>query len=117
MLLFLLRVLITTVMVVLTAHLIPGLHIDNWTDAIFFGLILGVVNAVVRPLLMFLTVPVNVFTLGLFSLVINAFTYWLASEISYGVHISSFWGAFWGGLAIWLTGIFTNKLIWRKNQY
>ena len=117
MLLFIIRVLITTVVVVLSAHLIPGLHIKDLTDAIFFGLILGVLNATVRPVLTILTVPVTVITLGLFTLIINAFTYWLASEISYGVHIATFWGAFWGGCAVWLTGIFTNRLIWKRNMY
>ncbi|MDN3507529.1 MAG: phage holin family protein [Simkaniaceae bacterium] len=117
MLLFLIRVIITTFVVVFSAHFIPGLHVKDLTDAIFFGLILGVLNATVRPLLMILSVPITVFTLGLFTLIINAFTYWLASEISYGIHISSFWGAFWGGFAVWLTGIFTNRLIWKRNMY
>jgi len=117
MLLFLIRVIVTTVVVVLTAHLIPGLYIKDLTDAIFFGLILGGVNAIVRPVLSFLALPVNLFTLGLFTLVINAFTYWLASLISYGVHVSTFWGAFWGGLAVWITGIFTNRLIWKRTMY
>lgn len=117
MLLFILRIIITTAMVLLTAHLIPELEIRSWADAVFFGLIVGVVNALIRPLLTFLSVPINIVTLGLFGLVINAFTYWLASEISYGVHISGFWGAFWGGLAVWVTGVFTNKLIWRRNQF
>ena len=110
--LFLARLFITTVVVVLTAHLIPGLIIKNLHDAIFFGLILGLINAFIRPIITFLTLPVNLLTLGLFSLVINGFTFWLASKISYGVYITSFWGAFWGGAIIWITGIVTNRLIW-----
>ena len=112
----LIRIIITAVVVVVSAHWIPGLEIKDLTDAIFFGLILGVINAIVRPILTLLTLPITILTLGLFALVINAFTYWLAGEISYGVHIHSYWGAFWGGLCVWITGIFTNRLIW-KNQY
>lgn len=112
MLLFFVRVLVTTVVVVLTAHLLPGLEVKNFLDAVLFGVILGVINSVVRPVLLLLTLPITLFTLGLFLLVINGFTFWLASEISYGVHISSFWGAFWGGFVIWITGIFTNRLFW-----
>ena len=112
MVLLIIRIIITAIVVVGTAHFIPGLYVQDLTDAIFFGLILGVVNAVVRPILTLLTLPITLFTLGLFLLVINAFTFWLASEISYGVHISHWTGAFWGGLIIWITGIFTNRLIW-----
>jgi len=117
MLLFIVRIILTTVVVVATAHLLPGLEVKNTLDALFFGLILGVINAVVRPILTLLTLPITIFTLGLFLLVINAFTFWLASEISYGVHIHSFLGAFWGGLIVWVTGILTNRLIWNRDVY
>ena len=116
MILLFVRIIITAVVVVITAHWIPGLEVKDLTDTIFFGLILGVINAVVRPILTLLTLPITILTLGLFTLVINAFTYWLAGEISYGVHIHTIWGAFWGGLSVWVTGILTNRLIW-NNQY
>lgn len=115
MVLFLLRLLITTVVIIACAHIIPGLEVKNLTDTIFFGLILGVINAIIRPILTLLTLPITIFTLGLFALFINAFTFWLASEISYGVHINTFWGAFWGGLIVWITGIITNRLLWDQN--
>ena len=112
MILFLVRVVVTTVVILLSAHLLPGLYIKDHLDAVLFGLILAIINSSVRPVLTLLTLPISIFTLGLFLLVINAFTFWLASEISYGVHISTFWGAFWGGAIIWVTGIFSNRLIW-----
>ena len=112
MILFIARIIITTIVVLAVSHILPGLVVKNTLDAIFFGLILGVINSIVRPILTLLTLPITIFTLGLFLLIINGFTFWLASEISYGVHINSFWGAFWGGAIIWVTGIFTNRLIW-----
>ena len=112
--LFLARLIITTIVIVACAHIIPGLQITDTTDAIFFGLILGLVNSIIRPVLVFLTLPINIITLGLFSLVINAFTFWLASEITYGVHISTVWGALIGGGIIWFTGLLTNRFIWEK---
>ncbi|MCI5052275.1 MAG: phage holin family protein [Simkaniaceae bacterium] len=117
MILIVVRILITAIVVVASAHYIPGLHIKDLTDAIFFGLILGLINAIVRPILTLLTLPITILTLGLFTLVINAFTYWLAGEISYGVHIETIWGAFWGGLVVWLTGLLTNRLIWKRDMY
>lgn len=117
MILFIVRIILTTIVVVATAHLIPGLEVKDVLDVIFLGLILGVINAIVRPILTFLTLPVTILTLGLFLLVINAFTFWLASEIAYGVSITSFWGAFWGGTIVWATGLLTNRLIWKRDVY
>lgn len=114
MLFFLLRLILTTLVVIVSSYFIPELRIKNLTDGIIFGLIVGLVNAIVRPILIFITLPINFFTLGLFTLVINIFTYWLASEISYGVHILNFWGAFWGGLVVWITGLLTNRYLWKK---
>lgn len=111
MIFFFLRLFITTVAVVLSAHYIPGLIINDLTDAIFFGLLLGLINAFIRPIISFLTFPINILTLGLFSLVINAFTYWLASKVAYGVEITDLWGALWGGGVIWIVSIITNLLI------
>ena len=117
MILFIIRIVLTTVVVVATAHLIPGLEVKDTMDVVFFGLILGVINSIVRPVLTFLTLPITILTLGLFLLVINAFTFWLASEIAYGIHIHSFWGAFFGGAVVWVTGLLTNRLIWKRNVY
>lgn len=112
MILFFVRIIITAVVVIGAAHLIPGLEVKNTTDAIFFGLIVGVVNATVRPLLILFTLPITIFSLGLFLLVINTFTFWLAGEISYGVHIHTVMAAFWGGLITWMTALITNRLLW-----
>lgn len=111
---FLLRIVITAVVVVASSHFIPEIRIKDLMDCILFGLMVGIINAVVRPILIFITLPINFFTLGLFTLVVNAFTYWLAAEISYGVHITSLWGAFWGGLAVWVAGLLTNRFLWKK---
>ena len=117
MILFLIRTILITIVILIIAHLLPGLEVKNTFDAILFGLILGVINAVVRPILTLLTLPITIFSLGLFLLVINTFTFWLASVISYGIHIHSLLGAFLGGLIIWITGLLTNRLIWNRDIY
>ncbi len=114
MIFFFFRILFTAIAVVVSAYYIPEIRIKDFSDCVIFGLIVGLINATVRPILIFITLPINFFTLGLFSLVINIFTYWLAAEISYGVHILDFWGAFWGGLVIWIIGILTNRYLWKK---
>ena len=117
MILFIVRVIVTTIVVLLCAHFLPGLHVKDDLDAVFFGIILAVINSSVRPVLTLLTLPITIFTLGLFLLIINAFTFWLASEISYGVHITTIWGALLGGAIVWVTGIFSNRLIWNRKTY
>lgn len=111
---FFVRLILTTVVVVISAYYIPEIEIKDLSDAVMFGLILGLINAFIRPVIMFLAIPINFLTLGLFSLVINGFTYWLATKISYGVYMSSLWGAFWGGLVVWFTSVLLNLFIWKR---
>lgn len=115
MLSFFIRLFITALAVVLPAHYIPGLEIKNTSDAVMFGFILGLINAFIRPFITLLTIPINILTLGLFSLVINAITYWLASELTYGVVILNAWGAILGGGIVWIVGFFANLVC--KNKF
>lgn len=110
------RILITTAIILLIAHFVPDLEVPNFLDALIFGLVLGIINAFIRPILVFLTLPISIITLGLFLLVINGFTFWLAAEISYGIKIKSLDAALIGGIVIWLTGIVTNRFIWKKGS-
>lgn len=115
--LLLFRFIITFIIVMLIAHNVTGFEINDYTDAVFFAIILSAVNALVRPVLTLLTLPISILTLGLFSLVINTFTFWLAAEISYGIHITTWEAACWGGFFMWLTGIITNRFIWHTNLH
>ncbi|MBM3193098.1 MAG: phage holin family protein [Chlamydiae bacterium] len=115
--LLLFRFWLTLLVVMVIWNTIPGFAINNMYEAFLFAIILSAVNSIVRPVLVFLTLPITILTLGLFTLVINVFTFWLAGEISYGVHIETFSAAFWGGLIMWITGFITNRYIWHVNIY
>lgn len=115
--LLLFRFLVTFIVVMITWSTIPGIIIHTTTEAVFFALVLSAINALVRPVLIVLTLPITILTLGLFTLVINVFTFWIASEISYGVEILSFSAAFWGGFIVWIASFLTNRCIWRVNIY
>jgi putative membrane protein len=115
--LLLFRFFITFAVVLMSWYIIPGIEIQNFTEAVFFAVVLSAVNALVRPVLVLLTLPITILTLGLFTLVINIFTFWLASELSYGVDIATFSAAFWGGFILWVTGFITNRFIWHVNIY
>lgn len=111
------RFLITLAVVIFIGHEIPGFEIKNETDAFFFAIILSAINSVIRPVLVFLTLPITIITLGLFTFVINVFTLFLASVLSYGVHIHSFAALFWGAFVLWIAGVVTNRFIWKVNMY
>jgi putative membrane protein len=97
---FVIRVLVNTGAILLAAHLVPNLHVDSLTTALIAGLVLGLVNAIVRPILVFLTLPLTLLTLGLFLLVLNAFCLWLTSVFVPGFKVDGFWPAFLGALIV-----------------
>jgi len=94
----LLRWLLNTLILILVAKVVPGVEFKSFWAALITSLVLGLLNAVIRPLIIFLTLPVNILTLGLFTLVINALMFWLASSIVKGFEVANFWAAFWAAL-------------------
>jgi len=92
------------------AYIVPGVSIRSFGAALVAALIIGLVNALIRPLVLLLTLPVNILTLGLFTLVINALMFWLASGIAKGFDVTGFSAAFLGALVYWLTSWIVNGL-------
>lgn len=91
--------------------LIPGFHIKGFFSALLAAVVLGLVNTIIRPVLVVLTLPITFFTLGFFIFIINAITFMIAARLVPGFTVYSFWGAFWGALVTsaisWiLNGIF-----------
>lgn len=107
---FLLRWSMNLLALVVAASLINGIRIESIAMAVFAAGIMGVVNAVIRPLVLLLTLPINLVTLGLFTLVINAVMLQLVAYLAPGFIIETFRAAFWGALVVslvsWLLNIF-----------
>ncbi|HEV8641976.1 MAG TPA: phage holin family protein [Methylomirabilota bacterium] len=97
---FLLRVLINAVAIYVVAVIVPGIEVDGVLTALGAGLVLGVINAVVRPILVVLTFPVTLVTLGLFLLVLNGLCLWLTSLLVKGFQVQGFWAAVFGALLV-----------------
>ena len=90
-----------TLALLVAAYLLrPGIQLDGLASALVAALLLGLVNAIVRPILVVLTFPITLLTLGLFLLVLNAFCLWLVSVFVPGFHVAGFWPAFWGALIV-----------------
>ena len=81
---------INAVSLLLLAWLMPAVNVASFGVALIAALVLGLLNAVIRPVLLVLTLPVNVLTLGLFTFVINGFLFWLAARFLEGFSVSSF---------------------------
>ncbi len=109
----LVRWLILTVAIILASYLLKGIQIGGFFSAFFAAAILGILNAFFRPIVIILTLPINILTLGLFTFLINAFMLKMASGVIPGFDVHGFWSAVFGSLLIsavsWLLSSFINN--------
>jgi putative membrane protein len=91
---------IITIAILLAAYLIPGIRVDSLGSAIIGAAILGLLNALIKPIFIILTLPITLLTLGLFIFVINALLFWLAGSIIRGFSVRSFGSALLGSLVV-----------------
>jgi putative membrane protein len=87
------RFLVSTIAILITAYILPGVHLNGIITALVLAVVLGVINIFLRPVIIFLTLPISVMTLGLFTLVINGALVMLASYIVPGFTVANFWWA------------------------
>jgi putative membrane protein len=109
MLQFLLTWLLTAISLIITAWIVPGLAISGLTAALVAAVILGLVNAFVKPLLVLFTLPLTILTLGLFLLVVNAFALGLVGYFTPGFQVSGFLPALVGSLVLSLVSGILNQ--------
>lgn len=109
----LIRWLISTFSIMVTAYLLDGIHVDGFFSAILAAAILGILNAFLRPVLFIITLPITVLSLGLFTFVINAVLLMMVSGVISGFAVDGFWTALFGSLLIslisWLLTSFINE--------
>ncbi len=108
------RLLVTAVVAFFLTKVLSGVHIDGFSTAIVFAIVLGVLNLIVTPILKILGLPLTILTLGLFSLVINALVILIADYFIDGMQVDGFWWAFIFSIALslitsLLSGIFTSS--------
>lgn len=105
------RWLINALALLALTQLLKGFHIDSFYWALIAALVIGLLNAIIRPVLILLTLPVTVLTLGLFTFVINAGILWFASSVLEGFRIADFWTALAAAIVLWAVSFLTNKLL------
>jgi len=108
-----LRWIVLTVSILFTSYIVEGIYVRGFFSALFAAAMLGILNAFFRPLILLLTLPINILTLGLFTFVINALMLKMASGLIAGFDVYGFWAAVFGSLIItvvnWLLTAFINE--------
>jgi putative membrane protein len=97
-------------------YLVPSVQVASFYTALIAALILGLVNTLIRPLLILLTLPVTVVTLGLFVFVINALLFWFVASFVEGFHVAGFWSAFFGWLVYALVSWAASALVFGEQR-
>jgi putative membrane protein len=109
----LIRWLTLTGAIIFTSYLLDGIRVSGYVTAVFAAAMLGILNALFRPILILLTLPINILTLGFFTFVINALMLKTASAVITGFDVDGFWSAIFGSLIIsaisWLLNSFINE--------
>jgi putative membrane protein len=114
---FLIRVAIVAVGLWMATVWVPGVGIDSPSTLILAGLLLGIVNSIVRPIAIVLTLPITIATLGLFLLVINAAMVALVAWMLPGMHVAGFGAAFWTAVVVSLVSIVGSWFIGPKGRF
>ncbi|MBI4931785.1 MAG: phage holin family protein [Bacteroidetes bacterium] len=104
---FLIRLIISTLAVLVTAYILPGVYVDSFVTAVIVAFVLGCLNVLVKPLLILFSLPAVIFTFGLFLIVINTLIILLADKLVDGFRVNGFWQALLFSIVMWIvTSIF-----------
>ena len=111
---FLIHWLVIALALWVTAYILPGVSFSSTTALAIAAIVLGVINALVRPILTVLTLPITILTLGLFYLLVNGFTFYLATKVVPGFTVSTFWWAVLGALIVSIVSAFVSGFFKEK---
>src|SRR5882672_509518 len=100
----------SALVIIIASYLLPGVHVSNFGTALWVALVLGVLNILLKPILVLLTLPITIVTLGLFTLVINAIIILLVAKLVPGFQVDGFWWALLFGLLVSLINVITSKI-------
>ena len=104
---------VSALAIIVTAYVLPGVHVNGFLAALVLAVVLGAINLILRPILVILTLPISIMTLGSFVLIINALLIMLAAHIVPGFYVDSFWWALLFGIVLalvnWILQLFDIK--------
>lgn len=103
--------LLSAITLVIVSQYVPGFHVASFVTALVVAVVLGIINAFIKPLITILTLPINILTLGLFSFVINAALLMFVSKLVAGFRIDTFVSALLAAILLWLVNLLLNIVI------
>jgi putative membrane protein len=108
--------LVNTAALIAVAYLMPWINVESFGTALIAALVLGLVNAIIRPILVLLTLPVTILTLGLFIFVINGLLFWGVSELIEGFQVTGFWAGFFGAIVFSVIAWLLSSLVQKDDE-
>jgi putative membrane protein len=108
---FLIRLIVNAAALLVVAYFLPGVSVTGVTGALVAAFVLGIVNAILRPILVLLTLPIQLLTLGLFTLVINGVLFYWVGHMGIGLVVAGFWPAFWGAIVLGIVSWLLSSLL------
>lgn len=103
--------LLNAVALLIVAYILPGISVASFGSALVAALVLGLLNTLVKPVLVLLTLPITIVTLGLFLLVLNALIFWFAGSVLKGFQVNGFWWAMLGALVYTIVSGLLSRLL------
>jgi putative membrane protein len=109
---FLIRLVVNALALLIVAYIFNGhgVTVTGPIGALVAAFVLGIVNAILRPILIILTLPIQIVTLGLFTFIINGFLFWWVGQWGLGLIVDGFWPAFWGAIVLGIVSYFLSML-------
>ena len=107
---------LSALVLIIATNVVTGFSIASFGTALIAAAILGLINVLIRPVILLLTLPINIVTLGLFTFIVNGLMLWIVANIVKGVTITSFSAALWAGIVIWLLNWFISWILNPGNQ-
>jgi len=108
---FLIRLIVNAVALMIVAYFLPGVSVTGVVGAVVAAFVLGIVNAILRPILIILTLPIQIVTLGLFTFVINGVLFYWVGHWGIGLIVNGIWPAFWGAIVLGIVSFLLSSLL------
>jgi putative membrane protein len=108
---FIIRLFVNALALMIVAYVLPGVSVTGFWGALVAAFVLGIVNAVLRPILVILTLPIQILTLGLFTLIINAALFYWVGQWGLGLVVHGYWPAFLGAIILAIVSFILSSLL------
>lgn len=112
---FIVRLIINTLALLTVAYTLPGVHVETLLVAVVAALVFALINSFIKPVILIITLPINVLSLGIFTFFINGVLFLFVSKLVRGFSVDGFWNAFWGALIFSLVSFLLNLFFGKNN--